>query len=322
MKKVFITGISGLLGTNLAAALLDQGYFVKAIIRDASRYKGKNTSNLELIQMDLSGDYSNSLKEADIVIHVAAETSTNLIRYAAYEKINYEATVRLFEIAKENKVEQFIFISTANTIGYGSLKYLGTETNKMKAPFSKLFYAQSKLKAENYLLNNQRGINLKVLNPTFMIGPYDSKPSSGKIILMSLNKRVVFYPPGGKNFVPVKDVVSAIINSFQHGRSGEKYLISGSNLSYKEFFKELKGITDDKQLLIPIPMPILMTVGVIGNLMRQLNVKTSLSSSNMKALCVNNYYSNQKSVRELKISYTSLNSAIKEAVNYFKKLDK
>lgn len=319
MKKVFLTGISGLLGTNLAAKLLDQGYFVRAIIRDASKYIGKNSANLELVQMDLSGDYGSYLREADIVIHVAAETSTNLIRYADYEKINYEATVRLFEIAKENSVEQFIFISTANTIGYGSLKHLGTETEKIRKPFSKLYYAQSKLKAEKYLLNNQRGINVKVLNPTFMIGPLDSKPSSGKIILMGLNKKVIFYPPGGKNFVPVKDVVSAIINSFQHGKSGEKYLISGNNLSYKEFFKRLNEITDEKQLMIPVPMVMLRSVGLVGNLMRQLNVKTSLSSANMNALCVNNYYSNQKSINELKITYTSLNSAIKEAVNYFEK---
>ena len=319
MKKVFITGISGLLGTNLAAELLDQNYSIKAIVRNASKYIGKITSNLELIQMDLSGDFRDHLKETDIVIHIAAETSTNLIRYADYEKINYEATVRLFEIAKEQRVKQFIFISTANTIGYGSLNHLGTETVKMKKPFSKLHYAKSKLAAEKYLLKNQQGIDVKVLNPTFMIGPFDSKPSSGKIILMSLNKKLVFYPPGGKNFVPVKDVVSAILNSFEHGKSGEKYLISGNNLSYKEFFGKLKEITDEKQLLIPIPMPVLMTIGVFGNLMRQLNVKTSLSSSNMKALCVKNYYSNQKSIHELKITYSSLNFAIKEAVEYFQK---
>jgi nucleoside-diphosphate-sugar epimerase len=319
MKKVFITGISGLLGTNLAAELMDQDYLIKAIVRNTSKYKGKITSNLELIQMDLSGDFGEHLKETDIVIHIAAETSTNLIRYADYEKINYEATVRLFEIAKEQRVKQFIFISTANTIGYGSLKHLGTEAEKMKKPFSALHYAKSKLAAEKYLLKNQQGIDVKVLNPTFMIGPFDSKPSSGKIILMSLNKKLVFYPPGGKNFVPVKDVVSAIINSFHHGKSGEKYLISGNNLSYKEFFGKLKEITDEKQLLIPIPMPVLMTIGVFGNLMRQLNIKTSLSSANMKALCVKNYYSNQKSIHELKMTYTSLDFAMEEAVEYFEK---
>ena len=215
-----------------------------------------------------------------------------VIKYSDYKKTNYDATVRLFEKAKEQKVAQFIFISSANTIGYGSLKALGNETKKIQKPFTKLFYAQSKLQAEKYLLTQNKEIRVKILNPTFMIGAYDSKPSSGKIILMGLKKSIVFYPPGGKNFVPVKDVVNAVMNAFHKGTSGEKYLIAGTNLSYKTFFMELRNITNQKQVLIPIPKLLLLTVGTFGSFMQKLNIKTSLSSSNMKTLCVKNYYTN------------------------------
>lgn len=317
MKRIFITGITGLLGTNLANALLDLDYEVTAIIRNPNKYIGKRTGNLNLVQMDLWGDYDKYLKKADIVIHIAAETSTHLIKYADYERTNYDATIRLFEKAKERKVAQFIFISSANTIGYGNLKALGNETKKIQKPFAKLFYAQSKLQAEKYLLTQNKEIQIKILNPTFMIGAYDSKPSSGKIILMGLKKRIVFYPPGGKNFVSVKDVVNAIMNAFHKGTSGEKYLIAGTNLSYKTFFKELRSVTNQKQILIPIPKFLLLTVGTFGSFMQKLNIKTSLSSSNMKILCVKNYYTNQKSIQELNIQYSSLNNAIKEAVDYF-----
>src|SRR5690554_7627760 len=105
--------------------------------------------------MDLWGDYDKYLKETDIVVHIAAETRTYLIKYTDYERTNYDATIRLFEKAKEQKVAQFIFISTANTIGYGSLKALGNETKKIQKPFTKLFYAQSKLQAEKYLLDRK-----------------------------------------------------------------------------------------------------------------------------------------------------------------------
>lgn len=319
MKRIFITGITGLLGTNLANALLDLDYEVTAIIRNPDKYIGKRTGNLNLVQMDLWGDYDRYLKEKDIVVHIAAETGTHLIKYTDYERTNYDATIRLFEKAKEQKVAQFIFISSANTIGYGSLKALGNETKKIQKPFAKLFYAQSKLQAEKYLLTQNKEIQVKILNPTFMIGAYDSKPSSGKIILMGLKKRIVFYPPGGKNFVPVKDVVNAIINAFHKGTSGEKYLIAGTNLSYKTFFKELRSISNQKQILIPIPKFLLLTVGTFGSFMRKLNIETSLSSSNMKTLCVKNYYTNQKSIRELNVQYSSLNNAIKEAADYLER---
>lgn len=318
MKNIFITGITGLLGTNLANELLDLGYHVTAIARDLDKYFGKQSENLQLIQKDLFDDYDSYLKDIDIVVHIAAVTATNLLKYEEYERINYLATTRLYEKAESHGVTKFIFISTANTIGFGSFENPGIEVNEIRKPFSNHYYAQSKLQAEKYLLNQVGKVEVIILNPTFMIGAYDSKPSSGKLLLMGLDKRIVFYPPGGKSFVPVKDVVTAIINSFTKGESHEKYLIAGYNLSYKTFFKKLKNITKQSQILIPIPGVVLWFLGIVGDLLRILHIKTNLSSDNIKALCINNYYSNQKSKEALKITYSSLDSAIEESVDYFR----
>jgi dihydroflavonol-4-reductase len=76
-----------------------------------------------------------------------------------------------------------------------------------------------------------------IVNPTFMIGPYDTKPSSGKIILMGYNKRISFLPPGGKNFIHVKDAAAAVCNALKYGKNREKYLLCNENLTYREFFK-------------------------------------------------------------------------------------
>lgn len=316
---VFMTGITGLLGTNLANRLLDQGYHVTAIVRDPQKYMGNHTADLRLVKMGLWDDYDLYLEDADIVIHIAAETATNLLRYIDYAKVNYEATTQLFEKAISAKVPKFIFVSTANTVGYGNLKMLGTETQKMKKPFDKLYYAQSKLQAEEYLMARSKAINVTILNPTFMIGPYDSKPSSGKIILMGISKRILFYPPGGKNFVPVKDVVKAVINSFEYRKSGERYLVAAENISYRDFFKKLNHITNQRTLLLPIPKFVLMALGWLGSSLRMLKVKTHLSIHNMKVLCIKNYYSNSKSLNQLKLTYSSVDTAIAESVHYFQK---
>lgn len=316
-KRIFLTGITGLLGTNLTNKLLSQDYEITAIVRDPKRYHGKRSKNLNLIERGLFDDYDSLLKNTDIVIHIAALTATSRIHYKNYHQVNYEATVRLFDKAHKYKISKFIYISTANTIGYGDLKNPGTEGNPIQTPFTKSFYAQTKLKAERYLIENNQTLDLRILNPTFMIGPNDSKPSSGKIILHSLHKFVVFYPPGGKSFVPVKDVVQAIIKSFSHGKNNECYLIAGENLTYFEFYKQLKSIVHQTQILIKIPQFFLMILGFLGSIIRFLGFKTSLSLSNMKSLCIRNYYSNEKSIRELNMSYHSLQSSLKEAVNYF-----
>lgn len=319
LKTIFLTGVNGLLGTNLVHALLEQHYFIYAIIRDKNRYIGKKHHNLHLISMDLFGDYSSYLMKSNIVIHAAADTSTHKTEYSAYDKVNFQATKRLFDLSKANGIKQFIFISTANTIGYGSKTKPGQESNPIRKPFDQLYYAKSKSKAEEYLQANAANIKVNILNPTFLIGPYDSKPSSGRIILMALNQSIVFYPPGGKNFVPVKDLVGAILHCFDYGVSGEKYLIAGNNLSYKEFFQKLRIQTNSKQLLIPIPKFILSFLGYFGKVLSLFKIKTSLSPINMKVLCVHNYYSNQKSIEQLKVNYSSLDQAIREATKYLSK---
>jgi nucleoside-diphosphate-sugar epimerase len=318
MKNIFATGISGLLGTNLTNDLLETDFSVKGLIRNKSKFKGLRHQNLELIQGDLNDDLSQMLDGIDIVIHVAAETNMNLVNYSDYWKINYKATIRLFDAAIRCKVKKFVFVSTANTLGYGSSNNLGTEQKEMKSPFDASFYAKSKLEAEKYLLQNNDKIEVIIINPCFMLGAYDTKPSSGKIILMGWKKKIIFHPSGGKNFVHVKDVSKAIIKSLTKGKNGEKYLVANENLTYSEFYKKLNNISNQSPIMIKIPKLVLITLGYLGDILRYFKFKTAISSINMKALCIENFYSNNKSKAALGIEYQSIEHAINDAISYFK----
>lgn len=150
-----------------------------------------------------------------------------------------------------------------------------------------------------------------------MIGALDSKPSSGKIILMAWKKKIIFYPPGGKNFVHVKDVSKSILNCLEKEVKGKKYLIGNENLSYFDFFSKLNRIANQKPIMIKIPKIMLVSLGFLGNFISFFKIKTSLSSTNMKILCINNFYSNDKSKVELEMKYQPIDNAIKDAIDYF-----
>lgn len=319
---VLVTGISGLLGTNLVFLLLEKGYSVKGVARNISDLPFGAHPRLMLIQSELTADLSAHLKDTDCVIHVAALTQQNILRYDEYHRVNHTATALLAEGAIAAGVPQFIYVSTANTIGYGiqqeDLKL--PEDQPMRKPFTHSFYARSKAAAEDYLLQQTQRIKVHIANPTFMIGPYDSKPSSGAIILMGMRKRLLFYPPGGKNFVAVKDVAAGIEKMVHHGENGRRYLLAGNdNLSYRDFFKLLKSYTGQKQRMIAIPSLLLQLSGYLGDLLRFFNVKTSLCTNNMRILRIKNYYNNTTSVRELGLQYRDISQAIAESVTYFKK---
>lgn len=318
--KVFLTGINGLLGTNLAIGLLEKGYQVRGLIRNRSKYKGPGMENLELVQGSLSDDLTSLLTDVDIVIHAAAETNQYLLRYADYKSVNCDATIQLMHAAIKSKVKKFVFVSTTNTIGYGSINNLGDEQKPVKFPVSASFYARSKLEAEQALLQHQDEIEVIIVNPGFMIGPHDSKPSSGKIILMGLNKKILFYPEGGRSFVHVKDVVLGIINSLEKGMNGKKYLLVNENLTYGEFFRKLNHVTHQKPVMIKIPRFLLMLLGYGGDVVRLFGFPTSVSSVNMRILCTRNFYSNKKSVQDLGMVYQPIENAISDAVKYFREI--
>ncbi|KYH05194.1 dihydroflavonol 4-reductase [Chryseobacterium cucumeris] len=317
MKKVCVTGATGLLGTNVILKLLQNGYSVTALVRQKSSWLGEENENLMLVEADLLCDISVYLTDIDCIIHVAAETRQNLIRYDEYRKANYEAVVNLFTHAELMGVKKFLFVSTANTLGFGNTAFLGSEKAPQIYPFTHSLYAQSKLEAEEYLLKNSKNTDVIIVNPTFMIGAYDSKPSSGKIIFWVWKKKLIFYPKGGKNFVHVEDAANGVVNAVEKGKNGEKYLLANENLSYREFFKKVNRITRQNPIMIPIPNKLLSFLGLIGDVLRKFKIKTDLSSSNMKALQISNYYSNQKSIEELGVQYQPIDKAIKDAVQYF-----
>jgi nucleoside-diphosphate-sugar epimerase len=320
MKRVFVTGVNGLLGTNLVHLLLDQGYFVKGLIRDKSRYEGKFSPNLQWVVGDLFNDFTKELEDVDYVVHIAAITCQNMLYYTDYQKVNVNATVQLFHAAARSNVKKFVFVSTANTIGYGSFNKPGNELVPIREPFNYSFYAQSKKEAEEYLLSHNHKMETIIVNPTFMVGSYDTKPSSGRIILLGWRRKVVFYPPGGKNFVHVEDVAEGIIKCLENWNNGDKYILAGENLSYLDFFRKLNAVANQNPFMIKIPGFILLVIGLFGELIRGAGIKSNLSLVNMKILCINNFYSSQKSVREFGLRYRSIDLAIKDALNYFSKV--
>lgn len=319
MKRVFVTGVNGLLGTNMVHHLLDRGYFVKGLIRDKSRYKGKLSPNLQWVIGDLFNDFTKELEDVDYIVHIAAITCQNMLCYSDYQKVNVNATVQLFHAAARCNVKKFLFVSIANTVGYGSFDEPGNENSPIREPFSNSFYAQSKKEAEEYLLGQKNKMKMIIVNPTYILGAYDTKPSSGKIIMRGWKKKVIFYPPGGKNFVHVEDVAEGIIKCLENGCNGEKYILAGENLSYFDFFRKLNVIANQNPVMIKIPRFILHGIGRIGELIRRIGIKSNLSLANMKILCINNFYSSQKAVRELGIIHRSIDLAIADALNYFRK---
>lgn len=323
--KVLVTGANGLLGHHVVMQLLDAGHDVNIIVRSRRNiYFDISKTNVTEGEFTHYETLKLAAKNCDAVIHIAAVTATDLLYYEDYRKINVDGSKLILEVADEFKINNIVFVSTANTIGYGTKEHLADESAGIEFPFSKSFYAQSKVEAEKLYVDasKKEDRHVVIVNPTFMIGSHDTKPSSGKLMLMGYKKRIMFTPNGGKNFVAVSDVATTICNALALGKNGSRYLASGVNISFKEFYEIQSSVGGYSQKIIVLPDFLLEIAGKLGDLVRLFGAKTELCSMNLNQLTIREYYSNKKALEELKMPQKKLEKAISEALNWFKQNNK
>ena len=323
--KILVTGANGLLGHHVVMELLEHCEQVSVVVRSTANIY----FNLQQVHV-FTGDFTDyeTLKKAasgcDAVIHAAAVTATHLLHYSDYEKVNVRGSANVLRACNELGINNIVFISSSNTIGYGTSENPSNEHSPIQFPFIHSHYAQSKLAAEQLFFEASQmpDKHIIIINSCFLIGGYDTKNSSGRLVKMGYKKPVLFIPRGGKNFVSARKVARAACNALTMGKNGEKYLVCGENLSFRDFFEMQKTVGNYKQKIFEVPDCILLSIGRIGDFLRKKGVKTDVSLINIRQLLVSEFYSGEKAVKALKLSSEKLENAISEAIDWIKKRKK
>ena len=319
--KVLVTGANGFLASNVVRELNSHGVDVRALVRPAADLRSLSGTVCELFygQITNLSDVIKAARDCDAVVHAAAETSQSYKGYQPYGLVNVTGTLNMLEASCRSHTKKFIFVSTANAFGYGTKECPGNEDIPARVPFTLSGYAISKMKAQDLVLEYARDgrLDATVVNPTFMIGAYDSKPSSGKIITMMYGKKIVPVPPGGKNFIHVADVARGIYQAIDKGKSGTCYLLANENLTYAEFFSKVSRVSGKSFYSIGLSAGIMAFLGMAGEVTRLFKGKSDLNLLNARLLCVGNYYSSAKAVKDLGLPQTSVDQAIADALEWF-----
>jgi dihydroflavonol-4-reductase len=267
--KILVTGADGLLGSNLVRELLARGSEVRALVESGRQQKTLEGLTIEKVQGNLlnSEDIVKVTLGCDAIIHCAASTSVWPTRSALVNRVNIEGTENIVNAVYQNKIKRLVYIGTANSFGFGSKEIPGTENNPYKSKKYGLDYMDSKYKAQQYVLREVKENKLPaiIVNPTFMFGPYDSKPSSGAMIIALYKGTVPGYTSGGRNYICAKDAAVAIVNALTKGQVGECYILGNQNLSYKEVFAKIGNALSVKPPVIPIPSIFAKLYGGMGS---------------------------------------------------------
>jgi dihydroflavonol-4-reductase len=320
--KVLVTGATGLLGNHVARELIRTGHHVKLLVRPTSDLRGIADIPATLAYGTLSDAAAmrKAVEGVDGVIHSAAATATGNTAFSYYEDANLTGTLRLVETMQATGCSRLVFVSTANTLGPGSLQAPGTESSPFALQSYRSGYVDTKYRAERFVLENNghKGLEAVVVNPTFMIGSHDFKPSSGQLILHAL-KKIQICPPGGKNFVYVRDAAVGTCEALFRGRPGRQYLLTGENLTYAAFFDLVNRLSGHTPYRLVIPKKLFHAAGLAGSAVAKLTGRSiPFNYVNARLLSLDNYYSGTRAREELGMPSTPIATAITEALQWFK----
>ena len=321
---VLLLGASGLLGHNVLRLLLERGERVRVLLRpgsgllpEACRFEiSREIPSPEILRGSLL-DYATLLRAAEgceAIINCAGTTNMALKRLDDFFPVNRDLPLSLTRVLDATGIRTLVHTSTANTIAPGPREHPTDESAPFDAPFDRSLYAISKKGGEQVLLDyaaEHPDRRIVVVNPGFMVGAFDAKPSSGTLLLAAYRRRLMAAPCGGKSFLHVRDAATAICNALTHGGSG-RYLLTGESLTLKEFYALQARVCGYRQRFFTLPSPLVRFAGRLGDLARALGARTMLCTHNVRQLLIEEWYDNAKATRELGLPHTPIEVAIRD----------
>lgn len=245
MDEVFLTGASGFVGSHVLQALLAAGYRVRALTRDGSRALPYHPA-CTVVRGDLTapGTLVRSLQGCRYLVHVAALYSFAPDQTQALAEVNVRGTKGVLQAAYTAGVERAVVTSSSATVGPSHGDRLATEEDWAEDEQGSPYHS-SKLTQERVALAAPLPVTLVL--PTAPVGPGDWKPTpTGKMIVDYINGRIFGSLGGGMNVVAVEDVAQAHVAALQRGRTRQRYLIGGENLTLVQLWESLARISGRK----------------------------------------------------------------------------
>lgn len=324
MSIDLVTGATGLVGGNLVRALVARGRRVRVLVRSHSRtFHLAGLPGLERVQGDITDlpSLRSSFRGVENVYHCAAMVSMWAGHAAQMWRVNVTGTQNVIQAVRESWVRRLVYCSSVDAIGLPEAGYTSAEATPWNWDRVGLDvpYARTKYEAQKRVLwAAEAGLDAVVVNPTFMFGAYDPRPSSGRLILEIAGGRVRGYPVGGNNFVDVEDVVEAMISAAERGKRGECYILGNQNLTYREIFTRISKIVRSSPPRLAIPYPLARVGGWLGDVWGWIiRREPPMNTATAKLGYVDHYYSAKKAVRELGLRQTPIEEAIERAVRWF-----
>jgi dihydroflavonol-4-reductase len=316
-----VTGATGFVGSHLVRQLLERGESVRVLVRPTSSLRALDGLAVEVARGDLrdASAVRGAMRGVRRVFHAGADYRL----WASDPTEIYDSNVlgtRNILSAVDAGVERVVYTSTVATI---AVPRSGLPDETTDASLDEMIghYKRSKFLAERAVLDaGTQGVPVVIVNPTMPVGPGDWRPTpTGKVILDFLDGRLPAYVQTGLNVVPVEDVVRGHLLAADHGRVGERYILGGRNMTFKEILDALAATVGQRAPRIRLPWRAAMAFGYADHLAAGLwGREPRIPLDGVRMARHTMWVNGTKAERELGFRAGSVEAALQRAVHWYR----
>ena len=321
MPVAFITGAAGFVGHHVAAALLRNGWDLRALRRSPSP-GGMDLPGVEWVTGDIRdpAGVKDAAAGAQAVFHVAADYRLWAKDTREIYENNVTGTINVMEAALLAGCKRVVHTSSVGALGLNSDGTPADEFTPVRLDDMVGHYKRSKFLAEiearKFL---QKGLDVVFVHPSTPVGPGDHKPTpTGKIIVDFLNRKMPAYLETGLNLVDVRDVAEGHRLAFEKGEVGEKYILGNRNLSLAQIFSMLEKISGVKAPTVKLPyVPTLWLARFFQIVSLVTRRHPLVPYEGVKMAAKRMYFDSSRAIRRLGLPQTPVETALSDAVAWF-----
>ena len=234
MKTCLVLGATGFIGGHIAREAAARGWQVRALRRNPTAVGAIGDVNVEWVNGDLTDRSSllAAMRGCEVVFHSAGAYPHGTHAIDRDVQSARDQMRNVIAAARDTQPDRLIYTSSFTTIGLpGDPDRLADERDRYCPGTAGDAYYEAKWAMEVEALNS--GLPIVVLNPAAVFGPGDVHLAVSEIVIMAAKGRVPFYFDATFGAIDVRDVAAAHLDALEHGRVGERYILSNHNMTLK-----------------------------------------------------------------------------------------
>ncbi|MGH8230652.1 MAG: NAD-dependent epimerase/dehydratase family protein, partial [Steroidobacteraceae bacterium] len=216
--------------------------------------------------------------------------------------------------------ERVVYTSSVATIGLRADGAPSTEDDLACLQDMIGAYKRSKFLAEEWVRAAATpALPIVIVNPSTPVGPGDVKPTpTGRMVLDAATGRMPAYIDTGLNIVHVDDVAAGHLLAYRRGRTGQRYILGGTDLSLQQILAMISAAAGRRAPRLRLPHRLLLPVAHIAEaIARVTGGDTRITVDAVRMARHHMYFSSARAERELGYRARPAQQAIEDAVRWF-----